>query len=65
MVIIVLWPLLRRFVPRRAVPSVLEEAAHDIEEAHQHSGLTTAVSVERHVGDDTRRTPDPEEPGGR
>ena len=27
---------------------VLAEAAHDIEEAHHHHGLTTAVSVERH-----------------
>jgi putative tricarboxylic transport membrane protein len=52
--LILLWPLVRRFLPRKAVPSVLEEAAHQIEEAHQHTGLTTAVSVERHVGD--RRT---------
>ena len=36
--LILLWPLVRRFLPRKAVPSVLEEAAHDIEEAHQHTG---------------------------
>jgi putative tricarboxylic transport membrane protein len=62
--LIVLWPLVRRFVPRKAIPSVLEEAAHDIEEAHQHTGLTTAVSVERHVGDQARRKPDSGEPSG-
>ena len=31
---------------------MLTEAAHEIEEAHHHHGLTSAVSVERHVGDD-------------
>src|SRR5215217_4806423 len=56
--LILLWPLVRRFLPRKAVPSVLEEAAHDIEEAHQHTGLTSAVSVERHVGDAPRSKPD-------
>jgi putative tricarboxylic transport membrane protein len=57
--LILLFPLIRRFIPRKAVPSVLEEAAHDIEEAHQHTGLTTAVSVarhpEKHPEDEARR----------
>jgi hypothetical protein len=42
---------------------VLSEAAHEIEEAHQHHGLTTAVSAEHHRGDDRTRgsgpTPNP------
>src|SRR5687767_6127035 len=52
--LIVLWPLVRRFVPRKAIPSVLEEAAHEVEESHHQHGMTTAVSVERHAGDDER-----------
>ena len=56
--LILLFPVINRFRPRRAAaPSVLEEAAHEIEEAHSHTGLTNAVSVERHVG--------PREPDGR
>jgi putative tricarboxylic transport membrane protein len=47
--LILLWPLVRRLLPRKAVVPVLSEAAHEIEEAHHHSGLTSAVSVERHV----------------
>ena len=43
------WPIVRRLLPRRATESVLAEAAHEIEEAHEHTGLTTAVSVERHT----------------
>jgi putative tricarboxylic transport membrane protein len=50
--LILLWPLVRRLLPRKAVPSVLEEATHEIEESHLHHGLTTSVSVERHVGDE-------------
>jgi putative tricarboxylic transport membrane protein len=49
--LILLWPLVRRLLPRKTVPGVLEEAAHEIEESHLHTGLTSAVSVERHVGD--------------
>jgi putative tricarboxylic transport membrane protein len=66
--LILLWPLVRRILPRKAVPSVLEEAAHEVEEAHQHHGLTSAVSVERHtgdhVGDEARKKPDFGEPSG-
>ena len=62
--LILLWPLVRRLLPRRTVPGVLEEAAHDIEESHHHYGLTTAVSVERHVGDEARKKPDIGEPSG-
>ena len=47
--LLLLWPVLRRFLPRRTVPGVFEEAAHEIEEAHEHTGLTSAVSVERQV----------------
>ena len=47
-------PLVRKLLPRK----VLAEAAHEIEEAHHHPGLTDAVSVERHAGQDDRdRTP--------
>jgi putative tricarboxylic transport membrane protein len=45
--LILLWPLVRRLLPRRATETVLAEAAHEIEEAHHHHGLTTAVSSER------------------
>jgi putative tricarboxylic transport membrane protein len=64
--LILLWPLVRRFLPRRAVVPVLAEAAHEIEEAHHHHGLTNAVSVERHVGDSAGdRVGDPAGPRGR
>jgi putative tricarboxylic transport membrane protein len=46
--LILLFPLIRRLLPRKAVIPVLSEAAHEVEEAHHH-GLTDAVSVERHV----------------
>jgi putative tricarboxylic transport membrane protein len=48
--VILLWPLVRKLLPRRAVVPVLSEAAHEIEESHHHHGLTDAVSVERHPG---------------
>jgi putative tricarboxylic transport membrane protein len=48
--LLLLWPLVRKLLPRKAAAvSVFTEAAHDIEEAHQHTGLTSAVSVERHA----------------
>jgi putative tricarboxylic transport membrane protein len=47
--LVLLWPLVRRLLPRKVAPGVLAEATHEIEEAHHHHGLTTAVSVERHV----------------
>ncbi|RBY97916.1 tripartite tricarboxylate transporter permease [Blastococcus sp. TF02-8] len=43
--LILLWPLVRRFMPRKVVPGVLEEATHEIEEAHSPHGLTDSVSV--------------------
>jgi putative tricarboxylic transport membrane protein len=46
--LILLWPLVRRLLPRKAAPSVLAEAAHEIEESHHHHGTTEAVSVESH-----------------
>jgi putative tricarboxylic transport membrane protein len=52
--LILLFPVIRRFLPRKATVPLLEEAVHDIEEAHHHHGLTDAVSVERHVGQEDR-----------
>jgi putative tricarboxylic transport membrane protein len=52
--LLLLWPLVRRVLPRRTVVPVLAEAAHEIEEAHHQHGLTTAVSVERHPGEEDR-----------
>ncbi|RZU32406.1 tripartite tricarboxylate transporter permease [Blastococcus saxobsidens] len=63
--LILLWPLVRRFLPSKARVPVLSEAAHEVEEAHSHHGLTNAVSVERHVGDEVREKPDPGVPDGR
>jgi putative tricarboxylic transport membrane protein len=48
----VLWPLVRRLLPRRARASVLGETVAEIEEAHHQHGLTDSVSVE------ARRNPD-------
>jgi putative tricarboxylic transport membrane protein len=59
--LILLWPVVRRLLPRRAKETVLAEAAHEIEEAHHHTGLTTAVSTERHVRRDADR---PHDEGG-
>ncbi|MFP5369783.1 MAG: tripartite tricarboxylate transporter permease, partial [Actinomycetes bacterium] len=55
--LILLYPLVRRLLPRKAVVPVLAEAVHEIEEAHHHHGLTDAVSVERHVGEDRSGKP--------
>jgi putative tricarboxylic transport membrane protein len=65
--LVLLWPLVRRLLPRKAVVPVLAEAAHEVEEAHHHHGLTTAVSVERHTAaaDEARGKPDPGEPSAR
>ncbi|TYP90724.1 tripartite tricarboxylate transporter permease [Blastococcus xanthinilyticus] len=54
--LILLWPLVRLLLPRKAAVPVLSDAVHEIEEAHAHHGLTEAVSVERPVdGDDRTR----------
>src|SRR5688500_14049163 len=46
--LILLWPVVRRLLPRKAVAvPVLSEAVHEIEEAHHHTGLTDSISVER------------------
>ena len=45
--LILLWPLVRRMLPRTATVPVISETVHEIEEAHSHSGLTNAISVER------------------
>jgi putative tricarboxylic transport membrane protein len=44
--LILLFPLIKRLLPKKVAPAVLAEAVHDIEEAHHHHGLTEAVSVE-------------------
>jgi putative tricarboxylic transport membrane protein len=56
--LILLFPLIRWLLPRKAVVPVLTEAVHEIEEAHHHSGPTTAVSVERRPEDEARPTSD-------
>jgi putative tricarboxylic transport membrane protein len=48
--LLLLAPLVRRLLPRKAGIPLLAEAVHEVEEAHHHHGLTDAVSVERHVG---------------
>ncbi|WP_369133121.1 tripartite tricarboxylate transporter permease [Modestobacter sp. I12A-02662] len=76
--LILLFPLVKRLLPKKAAPAVLTEVVHDIEEAHHHHGLTSAISVERHVatggapeqgadlpaprGADDGRSVDPERP---
>jgi putative tricarboxylic transport membrane protein len=66
--LILLFPVIRRLLPRKAAVPVLTEAAHEIEEAHHQHGLTTAVSVEQHVAPSAprRRGPGdgPPESGG-
>ncbi|SNR30695.1 tripartite tricarboxylate transporter permease [Blastococcus mobilis] len=52
--LVLLWPLVRRFLPRKAAVPVLADAVHEIEEAHHHHGLTDSVSVERHADDGDR-----------
>src|SRR5918997_2472005 len=50
--LILLFPLIRRVLPKKAHVPVLDEAVHEIEEAHHHHGTTEAVSVEaRKPGD--------------
>ncbi len=44
--LILLYPLVRRLLPRKVVVPVLTDAAHEIKAAHHHHGLTDAVSVE-------------------
>jgi putative tricarboxylic transport membrane protein len=44
--LILLFPLVRRLLPKKAAPAVLTGAVHDIEEAHHQHGTTDAVSVE-------------------
>jgi putative tricarboxylic transport membrane protein len=53
--LVLLWPIARKLLPRKAVPEVLAETAHEIEESHHQHGLTTAVSVERRPEDEIRR----------
>jgi putative tricarboxylic transport membrane protein len=56
--LVLLYPVIRRLLPSKPLVPVLAEAAHEIEEAHHHTGLTTAVSVERNVGDDRPQASD-------
>ena len=58
--LIVLWPVVRELLPRKAVAvPVLSEAVHEIEEAHHHTGLTDAVSVERRRREEESPPPPP------
>jgi putative tricarboxylic transport membrane protein len=44
--LILLWPLVRKLLPRRAaVVEVFEETAHEIEESHHQTGLTSSISA--------------------
>src|SRR5215213_1591491 len=61
--LVLLWPVVRKLLPRKVAPTVLTEAAHEIEEAHHHHGLTSAVSVERHADDHAGDTDRPQKPG--
>jgi putative tricarboxylic transport membrane protein len=51
--LILLTPLVKRVLPKKAAPALLTEAVEEIQEAHHHVGTTEAVSVEAH-----RRTPE-------
>ncbi|MDK3256527.1 tripartite tricarboxylate transporter permease [Blastococcus capsensis] len=53
-VLVLLWPLVRRLLPGKAAVPVLSEAAHEVEESHSHHGLTESVSAERGVGGEDR-----------
>ncbi len=55
--LVLLFPLLRRLLPRKAHVPVLDEVVHEVEEAHAHHGATTAVAVERRVPRRTYRGP--------
>jgi putative tricarboxylic transport membrane protein len=52
--LILLFPLIRRLLPRRAGVPLISEAAHEVEESHHQHGLTSAVSVERRPGSEDR-----------
>ncbi len=54
--LVLLFPLVRRVLPAKAHVPVLDEAVHEIEEAHHHTGLTDAVSVETRADKGTRRS---------
>src|ERR671933_816415 len=56
-VLVLLFPLVRRVLPKQAHVPVLDEAADEIAEAHHHHGTSDAVSVE------ARRPGDRGEPG--
>ncbi|ADB76213.1 tripartite tricarboxylate transporter permease [Geodermatophilus obscurus] len=45
--LVLLWPVVRLLLPKKGVHvPVLDEAVHEIEEAHHHHGTTDAISVE-------------------
>jgi putative tricarboxylic transport membrane protein len=54
--LVLLFPLVRRVLPAKAHVPVLDEAVHEIEEAHHHHGTTDAVSVETRVDRGPRRS---------
>ena len=59
--LVLLWPLVRKLLPRKGVHvPVLDEAVHEIEEAHHHHGTTDAVSVETRVDEGPRTSKDPD-----
>ena len=59
--LVLLWPLVRKLLPRKGVHvPVLDEAVHEIEETHHHHGTTDAVSVETRVDEGPRTPKDPD-----
>jgi putative tricarboxylic transport membrane protein len=57
-VLVLLFPLIRRVLPKKAHLPVLDEAVHELEEAHHHHGTTEAVSVETRAKRGPDRSPD-------
>ncbi|GAB4081104.1 tripartite tricarboxylate transporter permease [Modestobacter muralis] len=55
---VLLFPVVKRFLPKKAVPAVLSEAVHDVEVVHHQHGTTDAVSVET-SGDSPQRGGEP------
>ena len=53
--LILLTPLVKRVLPKKAAPALLTEAVEEIQEAHHHVGTTEAVSVEAHPRTDRDR----------
>jgi putative tricarboxylic transport membrane protein len=59
--LVLLWPVVSRLLSRKAVHvPVVDEALHEIEEAHAHHGTTDAISVEARATRGSGRSSDPD-----